>query len=198
MRKVKKAIIITTTSLVAVLALNACGQTNAQTTNNKTTTTKVAKAKQVGVHPSPNAWKRSSENKPYPNMTLKNHNWFDVSIKDQRVYVKNPAGKVLYTMLCSTGNDNGTPRGTFHIQAERGSHFYNASSKEGANYWTSFLDHGVYLFHSVPVNKSGHYLQKDAHELGKVANSHGCIRLSIPDAKWVNSHVPTGTKVVIH
>ncbi|MCT6848759.1 MAG: L,D-transpeptidase, partial [Apilactobacillus kunkeei] len=31
-----------------------------------------------------------------------------------------------------------------------------------------------------------------------VANSHGCVRLSIPDAKWINSSVPTGTKVVIH
>nr|WP_224758021.1 L,D-transpeptidase [Limosilactobacillus oris] len=27
--------------------------------------------------------------------------------------------------------------------------------------------------------------------------SHGCIRLSIPDAYWIMHNVPTGTRVVI-
>ncbi|WP_396121421.1 L,D-transpeptidase [Apilactobacillus apisilvae] len=145
-------------------------------------------------------WRKSSENKPYPDMNIKNNNWLLVSIKKQRVYVMSSKNKVLYTMYCSTGSDNGdnmTPRGTYSIQAERGSHFYNAASGEGANYWTSWKDHGIYLFHSVPVNKAGKYLMKDAHQLGKKANSHGCIRLSVPDAKWINQHVPFGTKVEI-
>lgn len=183
-------------AVIVALGLTACGQSTSKSTANKNTTTNLSA--QASVRSSKNAWKHSSEKKAYPNMKLSKKNWLDVSIKKQRVYVKNKAGKVLYTMLCSTGNDDGTPRGTFHIQKERGSHFYNASSKEGANYWTSFKDHGIYLFHSVPVNKAGKYLMKDAHELGKVANSHGCVRLSIPDAKWINSSVPTGTKVVIH
>ncbi len=184
------------TAVIVALGLTACGQSTSKSTADPNSTTDLSA--QASVKPSKNAWKHSSEKKAYPNMKLSKKNWLDVSIKKQRVYVKNKAGKVLYTMLCSTGNDNGTPRGTFHIQKERGSHFYNVSSKEGANYWTSFKDHGIYLFHSVPVNKVGKYLMKDAHELGKVANSHGCVRLSIPDAKWINSSVPTGTKVVIH
>ncbi|MBC6389060.1 murein L,D-transpeptidase [Lactobacillus kunkeei] len=196
MTKFKRAIAMIITAVIVAMGLTACGQSASKSTanpNNKSNVT--AKS---SVKPSVDAWKHSSEKKAYPDMKLSNKNWLDVSIKYQRVYVRNKEGKVLYTMLCSTGNDDGTPRGTFHIQAERGSHFYNASSKEGANYWTSFKDHGIYLFHSVPVNKDGKYLMKDAHELGKVANSHGCVRLSIPDAKWINSSVPTGTKVVIH
>lgn len=197
MTKFKRALAMILTAVIVALGLTACGQsTSKSTANNNSSTNDVSAI--ASVRPSKNAWKHSSEKKPYPNMKLSEKNWLDVSIKKQRVYVKNKAGKVLYTMLCSTGNDDGTPRGTFHIQKERGSHFYNASSKEGANYWTSFKDHGIYLFHSVPVNAAGKYLKKDAHELGKVANSHGCVRLSIPDAKWINSSVPTGTKVVIH
>lgn len=184
--------IITITSLVAVGLLNACGDHQSKSSH------PVVKMVKAQVQPTATSWQHSSENKPYPDMELKNHNWLDVSIKDQRVYIKNAAGKTLYTMFCSTGDDNGTPRGAFHIQAERGEHFYNPSSKEGANYWTSFLDHGIYLFHSVPVDQTGHYLMRDAHELGRVANSHGCVRLSVPDAKWLNQNVPTKTKVVIH
>ncbi|TPR43608.1 murein L,D-transpeptidase [Apilactobacillus micheneri] len=143
-------------------------------------------------------WRKPSEKIPYPNMNPKKKNWLLVSSEHQRVYVMTPKNKLLYTMYCSTGSGNSaTPKGTYHIQAERGNHFYNASSGEGANYWTSWKDHGIYLFHSVPVDKNGKYLMKDAHELGKKANSHGCIRLSVPDAKWINQHVPFGTKVVI-
>lgn len=196
MTKFKHASAMIIIAIIVALGLTACGQSTSKSTAHKSNTTNVSA--QASVRPSKNAWKYSSEKKAYPNMKLSDKNWLDVSIKKQRVYVKNKSGKVLYTMLCSTGNDNGTPRGTFHIQKERGSHFYNASSKEGANYWTSFKDHGIYLFHSVPVNKAGKYLIKDAHELGKIANSHGCVRLSIPDAKWINSSVPTGTKVIIH
>ncbi len=189
--KFRKIMGVAVAMLVVAVGLSACGNNSSKTTNNTAKTAKSA------VQPSKNAWKHSSEKKPYPKMDLKLHHWIYVSIKDQRVYIKDAKNRTLYTMLCSTGNHNGTPRGTFHVQAERGSHFYNANSKEGANYWTSWKDHGIYLFHSVPVNEKGQYLKKDAHQLGGTANSHGCIRLSIPDAKWINENVPMGTKVVI-
>ncbi|WP_220728964.1 L,D-transpeptidase [Apilactobacillus xinyiensis] len=177
-----------------MLALTACGdKANARSNNSADNNVKSnVKAKTVTID-----WRKPSENKPYPNMNIKKHNWLLVSINNQRVYVMNAQNKVLYTMNCSTGANNSTPRGTYHIQAERGGHFYNASSKEGANYWTSWKDHGIYLFHSVPVDKNGKYVISQAKELGKKANSHGCIRLSIADAKWVNRNIPFGTRVVI-
>lgn len=196
MHKITRSSILAVTGILAVITLNACGNDN--TTSTKHDTSKIHKTVQASVvQPSLTAWQHSSEKKPYPDMSLNRHRYLYVSIAKQRVYVKDANHKTLYTMLCSTGNHNGTPRGTFHIQLERGSHFYNANSKEGANYWTSWKDHGIYLFHSVPVNEQGKYLTKDAHELGKTANSHGCIRLSVPDAKWINEKIPTGTKVVI-
>lgn len=91
----------------------------------------------------------------------------------------------------------GTPKGTFEIQAERGDHFYNAQSGEGANYWVSFKDHGIYLFHTVPVDANGNYVVSEAEQLGKSSNSHGCVRLSVADAKWFYENIKTGTKVVV-
>lgn len=140
-------------------------------------------------------WKKPSQKKAYPK--LKKGDWLIVNIKKQRVYVARKNQKhSLYTMVCSTGIHNSTPRGTYHIQ-NRGTSFYNASSKEGAKYWTSWLYNGIYLFHTVPTNKQGKYIKSEAAKLGKPV-SHGCIRLTIPDAYWIYKNVPRGTKVYIH
>ena len=142
-------------------------------------------------------WKKSSENKPYPDVDKHPNMWIKVSKKHERVYLIDN-GKVLYTMYCSTGTGkNDTPTGTYHIQAERGTHFYNSKSGEGANYWVSWKNHGEYLFHSVPVDENGNYIKSEAQQLGKKANSHGCVRLSVPDAKWMYENIKEGTKVVI-
>ncbi|MBW1604928.1 L,D-transpeptidase [Lactobacillus sp. Sy-1] len=195
--------------ILALLVLAGCSNSSQQTSQQSSSQkiTKVAKSKtSSSANTSSESkstadrqinWHRPSESKPYPNMKLSNHNWLKVSIKQQRVFVMSPKNQVLYTMNASTGANNSTPRGTYHIQAERGTFFYNKSSKEGARYWTSWKDHGIYLFHTVPTNAKGKYIKSEAEQLGKTANSHGCIRLSIPDAKWINQNVPTGTKVVI-
>lgn len=141
-------------------------------------------------------WHNPSETLPYP--TLEAGDWLDVALADQRVYIKRGA-ETLYTMYCSTGAATSpTPTGTYYIQAERGESFYNEKSGEGANYWVSWKNHGEYLFHSVPVDKNGQYIESEAAQLGKVSNSHGCIRLSIADAKWLYETVQQGMKVVIH
>ncbi|MCC4344848.1 DUF4767 domain-containing protein [Limosilactobacillus reuteri] len=141
-----------------------------------------------------------SEYAPYPDLKTLNNFWIHVKIGNNRVYLMNN-NDVVYTMYCTAGYyDHGvstTPTGTFHIQNERGNSFFNRSLGEGANHWTSFLDHGVYLFHTVPTDAYGNYKPYEASQLGINQGSHGCIRLSIPDAAWIQYNVPTGTKVVI-
>lgn len=109
--------------------------------------------------------------------------------------------KPIYTMLSTGGvyhkNKSDTPTGTYHIQPERGDNFYNHKLNEGAKYYVSWKDHEVYLFHSVPTKSDGSIDKKEAKKLGKSQGSHGCIRLSIPDSKWLATTVPVGTKVVI-
>ena len=138
---------------------------------------------------------RPSQSYAYPNARAASFN-IEVDLSSQRVYLKYGSKRV-YTMYCSSGIGNSTPRGHFRIQ-ERGYSFYNGSEKMGAHYWTSFYQHGVYLFHSVPTDRYGHYIKSQTTQLGVRPMSHGCIRLSVPDAKWINTHVKTGTKVYIH
>ncbi|MGM0216006.1 L,D-transpeptidase [Enterococcus sp. AZ109] len=137
-----------------------------------------------------------SEAKSYPELTP--DDWIDVSINDQKVYFKR-GDEILYTMNCSTGleGESATPLGEFVIEPERGETFYNQATGEGANYWVSWRDHGVYLFHTVPIDENGNYIESEAETLGVRPSSHGCIRLSVPDAKWIYDTVPMGMRVVV-
>ncbi|MCP9312409.1 L,D-transpeptidase [Liquorilactobacillus satsumensis] len=161
------------------------------------------KTQKKSVMRTPIDWRKSSETVAYPDLSKVQNFWIEVSTKNQRVYLKDGA-KVIYTMYASTGSgektatdDNSTPLGTYAVQEEKGDFFYNAASGEGAHYWVSWKDHGIYLFHSVPTDQSGNYIVSEAEKLGKHAASHGCVRLSVPDAKWMYENLKVGTKVVI-
>lgn len=197
MRRFRQLLVVVALIIVAAVGVNRVFQkmTASPSTSQRTTQTtkKTAKADTIN-------WRQPSESKPYPNLNKYPNAWLDVNTSKQRVYVRDGNNKVLYTMYCSTGTgkENKTPHGTYAIQAERGKFFYNQSSGEGAKYWVSWKDHGIYLFHSVPTDKNGNYIKSEAEELGKTAASHGCVRLSVADAKWVYNNVPYGMKVVIH
>lgn len=118
----------------------------------------------------------------------------EVSLADQMVYVKS-GDDVIYEMVASTGIDDSTPHGTFVTNGDGGDHFYTARDRMGADYWTRIT--GVYLFHSVPTGvDEGDYLPDQAVKLGEPA-SHGCVRLTVADAKWVHEQLPKGTAVTI-
>lgn len=149
----------------------------------------------------PADWRKSSQIKPYPKvkhaadgLTIR------VSLKGNRVYLLR-AGHVVYTMRASGGafkkGRSSTPTGTFRIQTSRGRSFYNPKLNEGANYWTSFDKTDNFLFHSVPTKGNGKYNRKEARKLGVKAASHGCIRLSVADARWLMKNIPAGTEVII-
>lgn len=117
-----------------------------------------------------------------------------VDLSAQRVYVRSN-DKTIYTMIASTGLHDSTPHGDFTING-RGDHFYNPSEGWGADYWVSFRNN-VYLFHTVPTKQdAGSYVVSEAVKLGHPA-SHGCVRLTLADAKWLYDQVPDGTPVHI-
>jgi len=123
-----------------------------------------------------------------------------VSLQDQRTIVFQK-GLPVRTMVCSTGipdTDNATPTGDFVINAtgqKRGTWFYSNQYQEGAKYWVGFVG-GTYLFHSVPMDKKGKIIATEAAKLGTPA-SHGCVRLSVDDAFWFYSTIPSGTPLRI-
>lgn len=151
-------------------------------------------------------WHKSSETIPYPDLSKVKNFWIKVDLKKNRTYLYD-GSKVIYTMY-STGGiykkdkatgqmKSATPTGTFYIEQERGDSFFNQSLNEGTNYYVSWKNHGEYLFHSVPTEAGGKYNEEEAAKLGKTQGSHGCIRLSIPDAQWMEHNLPVGTKVEI-
>lgn len=121
--------------------------------------------------------------------------WIRVDIATQRVYVYDAKNRIVKNFICSTGIDSDpTVKGTFYVQ-ERGDKFISDKYQEGAYYYVQF--HGNYLFHSVPFDPSSEQIEeKEAQKLGTKA-SHGCVRLSLDDSKWIFDNITKGTKVVI-
>lgn len=123
-----------------------------------------------------------------------------VSIDEQRTYVYKK-GELVKKMVCSTGlidGDNDTPLGDYIINEsgqKRGTSFFSKRFGEGARWWVGFIG-GVYLFHSVPIDAAGNIIPEEAEKLGQPA-SHGCVRLSMEDAKWFYDTVPDQAKLHI-
>ncbi|HEY5562394.1 MAG TPA: L,D-transpeptidase family protein [Clostridiaceae bacterium] len=98
------------------------------------------------------------------------------------------AWHLIKSMSCSVGaTSTPTVKGHFEIQG-RGPMF-RVSSNMICEYFTQF--YGGYLFHTVLLDNNGNIIDG---RLGEHI-SHGCIRLSIADAKFINYNIPSGTSV---
>lgn len=107
-------------------------------------------------------------------------------------------------MLCSTGSSkNGLTRiGTFPLKECRLRFGTFASGDFSAQYWTLIVSRTY--FHSVVYHRGARNGQKDLNslyvdkylKLGS-QDSHGCIRLPVPDARWIFYNCAYGTEVEI-
>ncbi len=99
-------------------------------------------------------------------------------------------------MLCSTGKNNATPVGTFYTKAKM--RWHELDGPVWGQYCTRISGH--YLFHSVyyrEYNNNRKLAINQYRKLGKQA-SHGCVRVTVEDAKWIYDNCSIGTKVVIY
>ena len=95
-------------------------------------------------------------------------------------------------MKCSTGIENKeTPSGVYTVQ-NRDEWFFSEKYNQGGKYWVQF--DGDYLFHSLPYARDQQTVLDET--LGTPA-SHGCVRLSLEDSKWLYDNITKGTKVII-
>lgn len=125
-----------------------------------------------------------------------------VDLKYQVVmaYKKDEAGKysipVRY-MLCSTGADaTPSPTGTFKMRDYRVRYGLFVNTESYAQYWS--LITGRIYFHSVLYldTDASEYTETSYNNLGHNV-SHGCIRLTVPDARWIWYNCAPGTEVTI-
>ena len=126
-----------------------------------------------------------------------------VSTDDQRVYVyglddNNEYTELVKKMKCSTGrNATPTPKGTYQATTGPGARWHYFKKY---NCWAQYAYYieGDIMFHSVLYNqKDGPVTQSSVNNLGSKA-SHGCVRLSVEDAKWLYQNCPKGTKVIVY
>lgn len=127
-----------------------------------------------------------------------------ISTEKQRVYAYawNEADgaytKLARTMVCSTGlSGTPTPKGTYTntTPVVRWGYFPKY------DVWAQYLYRisGPYLFHSVLYEEADESTVKwgSVNKLGTPA-SHGCVRLSVEDARWIYNNCPAGTTVTVY
>ena len=99
-------------------------------------------------------------------------------------------------MLCSTGaSHTPTPTGTFKINNYR-VRFGQFSTGEFGQYWSQI--YGPFYFHSILYTQrdTSSYYTNVWQRIGSQA-SHGCVRLPVPDAKWIWYNIAPGTECII-
>lgn len=102
-------------------------------------------------------------------------------------------------MLCTTGSERvggATRKGVFPLKECRIRFGTFAGGDYTAQYWTLIISRTY--FHSILYTKKDFstLIVKEYNNLGKKA-SHGCIRLPVPDARWIWYNLAPGTKIEI-
>jgi lipoprotein-anchoring transpeptidase ErfK/SrfK len=113
--------------------------------------------------------------------------WIEVDLSSQTVSA-HAGNTVVRSMVVSTGISRyPTPTGTFRVYAK-----YPAVAMSGPGYYLPGVPHTMFFYRGYALH--GTYWHNNfGHPM-----SHGCINLTKPDAAWLYSWTPNGTKVVIH
>ncbi len=126
-----------------------------------------------------------------------------VDTSKQRVYAYSPDNSGEYTVLvktmkCSTGvNATPTPKGTFQSTTGPGARWHYFKKFQCWAQYAYYIK-GDIMFHSVLYpTKNGKVTQSSVRNLGRKA-SHGCVRLSVEDAKWLWNNCPRNTTVIVY
>ncbi len=99
---------------------------------------------------------------------------------------------VLRSMSCCVGKaSTPTVRGVYYVGGK--GRYFNTGTNARCWYYTQF--YGNYLFHSVIYDRQSSPVRILDGTMG-AAVSHGCVRLTLTNAKWIYDNIPANTKVV--
>lgn len=128
-------------------------------------------------------------NRTYELYVNKTKNMVTVYTTENNVYIP------VKRFICSQGGSN-TPEGTFYTPAK---YRWQELMLECWGQWCTRIQGGV-LFHSVYYNSynNNNNLSVSAYNKLGTTCSHGCIRLTAGDAKWIYDNCALKTKVVIY
>lgn len=115
--------------------------------------------------------------------------WIDVNIRRQQAIAYSPDGELLRRIPISSGANGRTPTGRYAISRKSATTVSTTDPRVSMRWMSNFND-GI-GFHGIP-RKNGVALSTP---LGQRAVSHGCIRMSDENAKWIYDNAPIGTRV---
>lgn len=119
--------------------------------------------------------------------------WLQVNKGTNVVTVFRNDGTPERAFVCSVGS--ATPIGTFYTPNK-----YRWHELDGPSYgqYCTRITAG-YLFHSVWYYRNGDYASQSYVQYNKLGTtaSHGCVRLTVADAKWIYDNCPLGTRVTV-
>lgn len=125
-----------------------------------------------------------------------------VDIKHQVViaYVKDELGEftvpVRYMVCTSGGNGNYTPTGVFEAGDHRVRFGLFHSAGVYGQYWTQI--YGNFYFHTLLYGeRDASTYTRSSYKLLGMRGSHGCVRLLVPDARWIYYNIAPGTEIEI-
>ena len=123
-----------------------------------------------------------------------------VDLSDRRTYVYRWTGdgykERIATFKCCVGAPKTpTPQGTFQGSGQAGGRWYYFKDFNCYAQYAWRIQGGI-LFHSVTYSRPNENSGGSTRSLGR-AESHGCVRLTVSDAKWIYDNCPMGTTVVV-
>lgn len=123
-----------------------------------------------------------------------------VVLSEQRAYFYNSRRRLVATIPVSTGLDDTTPVGSFRVFSKSESAFYAPDPAEKMRWMIRFTrgsGGGNIGFHSVPFRIVDGVEVPSPTPLGRAPSSHGCIRVSDADARWIFENMAIGTVVTV-
>lgn len=100
-------------------------------------------------------------------------------------------------MICTSGSyKNPTPTGTFKMGSDRKRFSCFTKFKVYGQYWSQ-VTRSIY-FHSILYTaRNARYYTASSYRMLGTRASHGCIRLLVPDARWIYYNIAPGTEIQI-
>ena len=140
-----------------------------------------------GSATSPSTTTPSNPPAPAPAPSGASGKWIDVNLSTQTVTAFE-GQRAVFTARASTGTwRTPTVAGTFRIYVK-----YTSTRMRGPGYDLPNVPYTMYFYRGYGLH--GTYW----HNNFGTPMSHGCVNLSTPDARWLFSWAPVGTKVVSH
>jgi lipoprotein-anchoring transpeptidase ErfK/SrfK len=130
---------------------------------------------------------KAVQNNPSPEEIASSGRWIDVDLSDQRTYAYNN-DEVVRSFVVSTGTwQHPTVTGTYRVYVK-----YQAADMTGPDYYLPDVPYVMYFYKGYGLH--GTYW----HSNFGTPMSHGCVNLSIEDARWLYDFASVGTIVYVH